>query len=124
MVENSSDSILAAVSGVIAPVFAPLGLGDWRICTALISGFMAKESLASTLQVLFSGSIAEVLTPLSAFCLLVFSLLYSPCVSAVASIRRELGVKWAAGVAVWQCVIAWVGAFMFNLAGNLLGFGG
>ena len=124
MVENSSDSILAAVSGVIAPVFAPLGLGDWRICTALISGFMAKESLASTLQVLFSGSIAEVLTPLSAFCLLVFSLLYSPCVSAVASIRRELGAKWAAGVAVWQCVIAWVGAFMFNLAGNLLGFGG
>lgn len=122
MVEDSSNSILAAVSGFIAPIFAPLGLDDWRICTALISGFMAKESLASTLQVLFSGSIASVLTPLSAFCLLVFSLLYTPCVSAVASIRRELGSRWAAGVVVWQCVVAWIAALLFHLGGVLMGF--
>ncbi len=122
VVENSADSILAAVSGFIAPVFAPIGLGDWRVCTALITGFMAKESLASTLQVLFGDSLSSVLSGLSAFCLLVFSLLYTPCVSAIAAVRRELGTKWAAAVTVWQCVIAWAVAFLFSVVGRVLGF--
>ena len=108
-VEDSADSILAMVAGVLAPIFKPIGLGDWRICTALISGFMAKESVVSTLEVLFSGNIASVLTPLAAASLLVFSLLYTPCVAAIASIKREMGSKWAVGVVVWQCVIAWGG---------------
>lgn len=115
MVTDSADSILAAVSSLLVPVFAPLGLGDWRICTALISGFMAKESVVSTLEVLFGGSIGSVLTPLSAASLLVFSLLYTPCVAAVASIKRELGGKWAVGVVIWQCVIAWIAAMLVRL---------
>lgn len=115
MVKNSADSILAAVSSLLVPVFAPLGLGDWRICTALISGFMAKESVVSTLEVLFGGSIGSVLTPLSAASLLVFSLLYTPCVAAVASIRRELGGKWAVGVVFWQCAVAWIAAMLVRL---------
>ncbi len=115
MVKNSADSILAAVSSLLVPVFAPLGLGDWRICTALISGFMAKESVVSTLEVLFGGSIGSVLTPISAASLLVFSLLYTPCVAAVASIKRELGGKWAVGVVIWQCVIAWIAAMLVRL---------
>lgn len=106
LVKDSADSILAMVAGVLAPIFKPIGLGDWRICTALISGFMAKESVVSTLEVLFSGNIASVLTPLAAASLLVFSLLYTPCVAAIASIKREMGSKWAVGVVVWQCVIA------------------
>ena len=110
MVKNSADSILAAVSSLLVPVFAPLGLGDWRICTALISGFMAKESVVSTLGVLFGDSIGSVLSPVSAASLLVFSLLYTPCVAAVASIRRELGGKWAVGVVFWQCAVAWIAA--------------
>lgn len=114
LVKDSSDSILALVAGCLAPVFKPLGLGDWRICTALISGFMAKESVVSTLEVLFGGGIASVLTPLSAGVLLVFSLLYTPCVAALASIRRELGRKWVAGVIVWQCLVAWVAAFLVH----------
>lgn len=121
MVSDSADSMLAKISGIIAPIFSPLGLGDWKICTALISGFMAKESVVSTLEVLFSGSIANVLTPLAAACLLVFSLLYTPCVAAIASIKRELGVKWAAGVVVWQCVIAWVMACIVHLIGMAVG---
>ena len=108
MVSDSADSILARISGILVPLFAPLGLGDWRICTALISGFMAKESVVSTLEVLFGGTIGSILSPLSAGSLLVFSLLYTPCVAAVASVRRELGGKWAAGLALWQCLIAWV----------------
>ncbi|WP_455057792.1 ferrous iron transport protein B [Jutongia sp.] len=115
MVKNSADSILAAVSSLLVPVFAPLGLGDWRICTALISGFMAKESVVSTLEVLFGGSIGSVLTPLSAASLLVFSLLYTPCVAAVASIKRELGGKWAVGVVFWQCAVAWIAAMLVRL---------
>lgn len=115
MVKNSADSILAVVSSLLVPVFAPLGLGDWRICTALISGFMAKESVVSTLEVLFGGSIGSVLTPLSAASLLVFSLLYTPCVAAVASIKRELGGKWAVGVVIWQCAVAWIAAMLVRL---------
>ena len=120
MVSNSADSILARISGILVPLFAPLGLGDWRICTALISGFMAKESVVSTLEVLFGGTIGSILSPLSAGSLLVFSLLYTPCVAAVASVRRELGGKWAAGLALWQCLIAWVVAFVFHGIGALL----
>ena len=120
MVSDSADSILARISGILVPLFAPLGLGDWRICTALISGFMAKESVVSTLEVLFGGTIGSILSPLSAGALLVFSLLYTPCVAAVASVRRELGGKWAAGLALWQCLIAWVVAFVFHGIGALL----
>lgn len=123
MVEDSSTSILAAVSGLLRPLFAPLGLGDWRICTSLISGFMAKESVVSTLEVLFGGNIGTVLSPLAAASLLVFSLLYTPCVAAIASVKRELGGKWAAGVVVWQCVVAWVAALIVHLIGVLAGMG-
>ncbi len=115
MVEDSADSILAVVSSLLVPLFAPLGLGDWRICTALLSGFMAKESVVSTLGILFGGSIGSVLSPVSAVSLLIFSLLYTPCVAAVASIKRELGGKWAVGVVLWQCAVAWIVAFLVRL---------
>ena len=121
MVKDSAGSILAVISGKIAPIFKPLGLGDWRICTALISGFMAKESVVSTMQVLFGSGVAAVLTPLAAASMLVFSLIYTPCVAAIASIKRELGLKWAAGVVVWQCVVAWVAAFLVYLIGSAVG---
>lgn len=107
---DSQNSILAVVAGLIAPVFAPLGFGDWRISTALISGFMAKESVVSTLSVL-TGSmdvIHKILTPASALSLLIFCLLYTPCVAAVSSVKRELGSKWALVVVVGQCVVAWI----------------
>lgn len=120
LVENSADSILAMIAGALVPILRPLGLGDWRICTALISGFMAKESVVSTLEVLFGGGIASVLTPLSAGVLLVFSLLYTPCVAAVASVKRELGTKWAVGMVFWQCLIAWVVAIITRGIGMLL----
>ena len=121
MVASSEDSILAAVAGVLAPLLQPIGLGDWKICTALISGFMAKESVVSTLEILFGGSVAAAMSPLAAASLLVFSLLYTPCVAAVAAIRRELGTGWAVGVAVWQCVLAWIAAFAVQVIGNLIG---
>ena len=121
MVKDSADSILAAVSSLLVPIFAPLGLGDWRICTSLISGFMAKESVVSTLEVLFGGGIATVLSPLGAASLLVFSLLYTPCVAAIASVKRELGGKWAVAVVLWQCVIAWVAALVVRVIGLVLG---
>lgn len=116
-VDDSKDSILAAVSGWFVPIFEPLGLGDWRIVTALISGFMAKESVVSTLEVLFgvSGGIAAAISHTAAASLLVFSLLYTPCVAAVASIRRELGSKWAVYVVIFQCAVAWLGAFVIRL---------
>ena len=121
MVEDSAKSILAAVSGFLVPIFRPLGLGDWRICTSLISGFMAKESVVSTLEVLFGGGIASVLSPLAAASLLVFSLLYTPCVAAIASVKRELGGKWAVGLVVWECFIAWVAAFLVQGIGVMFG---
>lgn len=123
MVSDSAHSILAVVSGAIAPLFAPLGLGDWRICTALICGVMAKESVVSTLEVLFGGSITAALSPLAAACLLVFSLLYTPCVAAIASIKRELGTRWAVAVVVWQCALALAAASIVHLIGLLLGVG-
>ena len=116
VVEDSKDSILAVVSGCLAPVFRPLGFGDWRVSTALLTGFMAKESVVSTLSVLFgtTAQLTEILTPVSTLSLLVFCLLYTPCVAAVASIKRELGGRWAAGVVVSQCVIAWLAAFVVH----------
>ena len=121
MVKDSADSILAMAAGFLVPIFKPVGLGDWKICTALISGFMAKESVVSTLEVLFAGGIAGVLSPLSAASLLVFSLLYTPCVAAIASIRRELGGKWALGVVFWQCAVAWICALIMHLIGLVIG---
>ena len=123
LVENSQDSILATVSGFLTPLFVPLGLGDWRIVTSLISGFMAKESVVSVLRVLFSaeGGVTAAIRPLSAFSLLVFSLLYTPCVAAIASVRRELGRGWALYVVLWQCAAAWIAALLVRLIGLLVG---
>lgn len=123
MTADSQDSILAQLAGLIAPVFAPLGMGDWKIVTALISGFMAKESVVSTLEILYKGGIENSINALSAASLLVFSLLYTPCVAAIASVRRELGYKWAAGVVVWQCVVAYVVATLVHLTCMLCGLG-
>ncbi len=119
--EESSESILAAIAGVLVPLFRPLGLGDWRVCTALISGFMAKESVVSVLGVLYAEGVASVMTALSAASLLVFSLLYTPCVAAIAAIRRELGRRWALAVVLWQCGVAWIAALLVRLIGTLLG---
>ena len=123
LVQDSRDSILALLAGLIAPILRPLGLGDWRIATSLITGFMAKESVVSTMGILFPGGVAGALTPLTAASLLVFRLLYTPCVAAIAAIRRELGRGWAVGVVFWQCAIAWVGALLIRLVGLLLGLG-
>ena len=117
---DKQGSILALVAGWIAPIMKPLGLGDWRICTSLISGVMAKESVVATMEILFEQNVASVLTAASAASLLVFSLLYTPCVASIASIRRELGRKWAAGVVVWQCAIAWVCAAIVHLIAMLV----
>ncbi len=121
VVADSKDSMLAAAAGALAPLFAPLGFGDWRICTALIAGFMAKESVVSTLSVLFGAvaGLTAAITPAAAGALLVFCLLYTPCVAAVAAIKRELGGKWAAVVVVGQCAVAWICAFLVSLAGRL-----
>ncbi len=119
LVPDSKDSILAMLSGWIAPVLAPIKLDDWRIVTSLASGFMAKESVVSTLEVLFPGGVNNALSTLQAASLLVFSLLYTPCIAAVASVKRELGRKWAAGVVVWQCIIAWVASFIVCLVGMM-----
>lgn len=118
LVTDSGESILAAVGGLLAPLFAPLGFGDWRISTALITGFMAKESVVSTLTVL---NAMNVFTPFTAAVFLVFTLLYTPCVAAIASVKRELGGKWAFLVMALQCGIAWIVAFFVHLAGLLLG---
>ena len=125
LVTNSQDSILAVISGVLVPLFRPVGLGDWRICTALISGFMAKESVISVMKVLFGGEggVTAVMSNLTAASMLVFSLLYTPCVAAVASVKRELGGKWAIYVVLWQCAIAWVAALIVRVIGLALGLG-
>lgn len=124
MVNDSQNSILAVVAGVIAPIFVPLGFGDWRISTALIAGFMAKESVVSTVTILFGSveALQAAISPLSALSLLVFCLLYTPCAAAVASVKQELGGKWAVGVAVGQCLIAWLCAFIMRMIGVVLGF--
>nr|MCR5174522.1 ferrous iron transport protein B [Oscillospiraceae bacterium] len=122
LVDDSKDSILAAVSGLLVPIMKPVGLGDWRIITSLISGFMAKESVVSVMETLFSRGVAAI-GALSAASMLVFSLLYTPCVAAVAAIRRELGHRWAIGVVLWQCVLAWVVALIVRLIGTACGLG-
>ena len=124
LVESSQDSMLAAVSSFLVPVFKPVGLGDWRIVTSLISGFMAKESVVAVLEVLFKteGGVTAILSTVGAVSLLIFSLLYTPCVAAVASIKRELGTKWALCVILWQCGIAWAAAMIVRLIG--MAFGG
>ncbi len=122
LAKEPKDSILAVLAGGLAPLFAPLGFGDWRVVTALITGFMAKESVVSTLSVLLpaQASVSSILTPLGAASLLVFCLLYSPCVAAIAAIRRELGGKWALTVVLLQCIIAWVVAGVVRVVGELL----
>lgn len=120
IVTDSKDSILALVGSLLAPLFVPLGFGNWKISTALITGFMAKESVVSTLTIL---SAVDILTPFTAAVFLVFTLLYTPCVAAIASVKRELGGKWAVGVAITQCVIAWLVAFLVRIVGLLIGLG-
>ena len=123
-VEDSQTSILAVVAGWISPVFAPLGFDDWRVTTALIGGFMAKESVVSSLSVLFGSTeaLTAVMSGLTALTLLVFCLLYTPCVASIATIKHELGGQWALGVAVFQCVIAWIVALIVRLIGLMFGF--
>lgn len=113
LVTDSSESIMAKISSLIAPVFKPIGLGDWRIVTSFISGFMAKESVVSTMEILFGGGITVALTKQAAISMLVFSLLYTPCVAAIAAIKRELGAKWAITVVFFQCAIAWLFSLIF-----------
>ena len=115
-VSDSSSSILAVIAGFISPIFKPLGFGDWRISTALISGFMAKESVVSTLLILFGNQdlLLGFLNPAGAFSLLVFCLLYTPCIAAINAIKQELGAKWAVFVILAQCSIAWVVSFAAN----------
>ena len=115
LVQDQQNSILAIVAGWLVPLMRPIGLGDWRICTSLISGFLAKESVVSTMEILFGQEVSSFMTAAASAALLVFSLLYTPCVAAIASIRRELGQKWAVGVVAWQCMIAWIAAWLVHL---------
>ena len=114
---NPHQSILAQVAGLIAPVFKPMGFGDWRVVTALITGFMAKESVVSTLSILFGETevLVSSISHASVIALMIFCLLYTPCVAAIASVKRELGAKWAAGMVLLQCAIAWVVSFLAYL---------
>lgn len=124
VVEDSKDSILAAVGNIIAPVFTPLGFGDWRVSTALITGFIAKESVVSSLTVLMGGNtglLNVIFSPFTAVVFLVFTLLYTPCIAAVSSVKRELGGRWAFGIVIMQCVLAWFVAFAVKLLGMVFG---
>jgi ferrous iron transport protein B len=123
LVENSQDSMLAALASLIVPIMKPIGLGDWRIVTSLISGFMAKESVVSIMQLLFGAEegLTATIGALTAVSILVFSLLYTPCVAAIASIRREMGRKWTLFVVLWQCSIAWAVTFIVRLIMMLFG---
>ena len=120
MVTDSGSSILSVVAGWFTPKLGPIGLGDWRICTSLISGFMAKESVVATMEILFPAGVTGALSSLSALSLLVFSLLYTPCVASISAIRREMGRKWAVGVILWQCAVAWAASFLVFAIGSLL----
>lgn len=123
MVEDSKDSILALLGGWIAPVFSPLGFGDWKVATSLICGFMAKESVVATLSVLYGGTagIESSLTGFSVFTLLIFCLLYTPCIATIATVKRENGSRWAIQMVVFQCVVAWIVSFIIHTAGLALG---
>ncbi len=120
LISDSKDSILASISGLLVPLMRPAGLGDWRICTSLISGFMAKESVVATLKVLFESNVQGTLSAATAASLLVFSLLYTPCVASIAAIRREMGRRWAVGVVLWQCFIAWIAAVIVRLICSII----
>ena len=123
--DSAEQSILAALGSLVAPIFAPLGFGDWRVSTALITGFTAKESVVSTLTVLLGGNVSAVstlFTPFTALVFLVFTLLYTPCVAAIATVKREMGGRKAAVLTVLsQCLIAWIMAFLVHLIGVLAG---
>ncbi len=120
LVSDSADSILGTISSLFVPILTPIGLGDWRICSSLFSGFIAKESVVSTMKILFAGNVTSALSPLSAASMLVFSLLYTPCVAAISSVKRELGGKWALGVVLWQSLIAWICALLVHSIGLIL----
>ncbi|MBO7605505.1 MAG: ferrous iron transporter B, partial [Elusimicrobiaceae bacterium] len=125
LVQDSSNSILAFLGNLITPIFTPLGMHDWRISTSFLTGFMAKESVVSTLTVLLGGNVEALPTlfnQLTAFVFLVFCLLYTPCVAAIATVRRELGGRYAVGVVALQCAIAWLVAFLVYRVGFLFGF--
>ena len=124
VVENSADSLLALIGSLIAPIFKPLGFGDWRVSTALITGFVAKESVVATLTVLLGGSSTSLellFSQFTAYVFLIFTLIYTPCVAAIAAVKREMGAKWVPSVIVTQCAIAWGCAFLVKLIGTLLG---
>ena len=125
VVADQADSLLAALGGVIAPVLEPLGFGDWRASTALVTGLMAKESVISTLAVLLgtdsAAALTSLFTPLTAYAFLVFTLLYPPCVAAIGAVRNELGTRWAVAVFALQCAVAWVAAFAVRMVGLALG---
>jgi ferrous iron transport protein B len=120
MVSDSGDSILASISGILVPLFAPIGLGDWKFVTAIISGFMAKESIVSMMSVLYGGEEAmkSAMTAVQAGTFLAFCLLYTPCIAAVASIKQEQGRKYALATVVFQCLIAWLVAGVVNIILN------
>lgn len=115
LVTDSQSSLLSLIAGIFVPVFVPLGLGDWRICTSLISGFIAKESVVSVMEVLFSEGVEAALSTGAAITMLIFSLLYTPCVAAIAAVKRELGRKWAFFVVIWQCAVAWIIALLVRI---------
>ena len=120
--DDARDSMLSVIAGAVAPILSPAGLGDWRIVTSLITGFMAKESVVSSMNVLFGGNVSAAIDSVTAASMLVFSLLYTPCVAAVASVRRELGGKWAIGMVIWQCTLAWIAAWIVKIiASGLIG---
>ena len=121
MVKNTGDSMLAKAAGLISPIMVPIGLGDWRILVSLICGFMAKESVVSTMKILYSNGVETVMTTLTAASMLVFSLLYTPCVAAIAAVKRELGIKWAGAVVMWQCVVAWLAALVVRAVILMIG---
>jgi ferrous iron transport protein B len=125
MVASSHDSILAAIGNLLVPLMRPIGLGDWRLITSLFSGFLAKESVVSMMGILFAseGGVGAAISPLVGAGMLVFSLLYTPCVAAVASVRRELGRGWAVSLVAWQCVVAWICALLVHLIGLAVGLG-
>ena len=123
LTEDTHLSILAMISGWLTPILRPLGLGDWRVATSLITGFMAKEGVVTVMKMLYEGGVAGAMSTLAAASMLAFSLLYTPCVAAVASIKRELGGRWALGVVLGQCAVAWVAALLVRVVGLLLGLG-
>lgn len=126
VVADQSQSLLAGFGGIIAPVLAPLGFGDWRASTALVTGLLAKESVISTLAVLLgtesASALASLFTPLTAYTFLVFTLLYPPCVAAIGAVKNELGPRWAVAVFALQCGVAWIAAFVVRIVGTALGF--